>query len=79
MLYDNKVVCDIAHNPVQHDCTKHVEVDEFFIKEKLYLKIVKLPKIKLEDQLVDILTKAISYRYSSCLGKLGMCDIYAPT
>lgn len=25
---------DIAHNPVQHDCTKHVEVDRFFIKEK---------------------------------------------
>ncbi|RVW28117.1 Retrovirus-related Pol polyprotein from transposon RE1 [Vitis vinifera] len=35
LFCDNKVVCDIAHNPVQHDRTKHVEVDRFFIKEKL--------------------------------------------
>ena len=30
---DNKATCDIAHNPVQHDRTKHVEVDKFFIKD----------------------------------------------
>ncbi|RVX03714.1 Retrovirus-related Pol polyprotein from transposon RE1 [Vitis vinifera] len=52
--------CDIAHNPVQHDRTKHVEVDRFFIKEKLDDKIVELPKIRSENQLADILTKAIS-------------------
>ncbi|RVW64684.1 Retrovirus-related Pol polyprotein from transposon RE1 [Vitis vinifera] len=45
LFCDNKVACDIAHNPVQHDRTKHVEVDRFFIKEKLDDKIVKLPKI----------------------------------
>ena len=77
---DNKAACDIAHNPVQHDHTKHVEVDRFFIKEKLDEKIVELPKIRFEDQLADILTKAISTRvFSKFLGKLGMCDIYAPT
>ncbi|RVW18759.1 Retrovirus-related Pol polyprotein from transposon RE1 [Vitis vinifera] len=43
---------------VQHDRTKHVEVDIFFIKEKLDDKIVELPKIRLEDQVADILTKA---------------------
>ena len=37
---DNKAACDIAHNPIQHDHTKHVEVDRFFIKEKLDEKIV---------------------------------------
>ena len=61
---DNKVACDIAHNPVQHDRTKQVEVDRFFIKEKLDEKIVELPKIRSEDQLADILTKAISSRCS---------------
>ena len=76
----NKVSCDIAHNPVQHDRTKHVEVDKFFIKEKLDEKIFELPKIRFEDQLADILTKAVSSRvFSKFLGKLGMCDIYAPT
>ena len=42
---DNKAACDIAHNLVQQDRTKHVEVDRFFIKEKLDEKIVELPKI----------------------------------
>jgi hypothetical protein len=32
---DNKAAIAIAQNPVQHDCTKHVEIDRHFIKEKL--------------------------------------------
>ncbi|CAL5375989.1 unnamed protein product [Camellia sinensis] len=32
---DNKATINIAHNPVQHDRTKHVEIDRHFIKEKL--------------------------------------------
>ena len=57
---DNKATCDIAHNPVQHDRTKHVKVDKFFIKEKLDEKNVELPKIRSKDQLTDIFTKAVS-------------------
>ncbi|RVX00402.1 Retrovirus-related Pol polyprotein from transposon TNT 1-94 [Vitis vinifera] len=72
--------CDIAHNPIQHDRIKHVEVDRFFIKEKLDDKIVELSKIRSEDQLVDILTKAVSSQvFSKFLDKLGICDSYAPT
>lgn len=31
---DNKAAISIAHNPIQHDRTKHVEIDRHFIKEK---------------------------------------------
>ena len=76
---DNKAACDIAHNPVQHDWTKHVEVDRFFIKEKLEEKIVELPKIRSEGQPADILTKVVSNRvFTKFVDKLGMIDIYAP-
>jgi hypothetical protein len=77
---DNKATCDIAHNPVQHDRTKHVEVDRFFIKEKLDENMLELPRIRSEDQLADILTKAVSSQvFSNVVSKLGMWDIYAPT
>ncbi|XP_031258090.1 gibberellin 20 oxidase 3-like [Pistacia vera] len=70
---DNKATCGIAHNPVQHDRTKHVKVDRLFIKEKLDEKIIELPKIRSEDQLADILTKAVSKRiFSQVLDKLGI-------
>lgn len=32
---DNQAAISIAHNPVHHDRTKHVEVDRHFIKEKI--------------------------------------------
>ena len=77
---DNKAACDIAHNPVQHDRTKHVEVDRFFIREKLEAKIIELPKIRSKDQLADVLTNAVSNQlFLKFVDKLGMCDIYTPT
>lgn len=36
ILYcDNKSAISIAHNPIQHDRTKHIEIDRHFLKEKL--------------------------------------------
>jgi hypothetical protein len=77
---DNKAACDIAHNPVQHDRTKHVEVDRHFIKEKLEEKLIEVPHVRSQDQLADVLTKALSNQvFNDCLNKLGMSNIYAPT
>ena len=77
---DNRATIQIAHSPVQHDPTKHVEIDKYFIKEKLEVKIVKLPFVKSKNQLVDVLTKTVSSRvFHDLLSKLGMSDIYALT
>ncbi|KAJ4721114.1 Retrovirus-related Pol polyprotein from transposon TNT 1-94 [Melia azedarach] len=35
LYFDNKAAISIAHNPAQHDRTKHVEIDRHFIKEKI--------------------------------------------
>ena len=79
LFCDNKVAIEIAHNPVQHDRTKHVKVDRHFIKQKLEDKIVQFPFVKSEDQLTDILTKVVSSKvFYNSLDKLSIANIYVP-
>jgi hypothetical protein len=69
---DNQAAISIAHNPVQHDRTKH------FIKEKLRKCIIYTPYVKTREQLADILTNGVSsIVLHSALCKLCMQDIYA--
>ena len=42
---DNMAAINISHNPVQHDRTKHVEIDKHFIKEKIDAGTVHLKYI----------------------------------
>ena len=57
MWCDNKSAISIADNPVQHDMTKHIEINRFFIKEKLDSGILKLSHVSTKDQIADCLTK----------------------
>jgi hypothetical protein len=80
MYCNNKAAIAITNNSVQHNQTKQVEVDRHFIKQKLDEKTVSFSFVKFEDQLANILTKAVSskvFHYS--LNKLGIRDIFAPT
>jgi len=80
LFCDNKAAIAVAQNPVQHDRTKHVEVDRHFIKQNVEAKIVQFPFVKSGDQLADMLTKAVAGRdFHNSLNKLGVEDIYAPT
>lgn len=56
---DNTSALEIAYNPIQHNRTKHVEVDKHFIREKLETRIIIFPFVKSEDQLVDVPTKVV--------------------
>ena len=41
--YETRTVINIAHNPMQHDRTKHIEIDRHFIKEKLDSGLICTP------------------------------------
>nr|GEV82312.1 putative ribonuclease H-like domain-containing protein [Tanacetum cinerariifolium] len=75
IMSDNKAAIQISKNSVQHDRTKHVEVDRHFIKEKLEAEIITLLFVRSEDQLADILTKSVNERaLHKCLVKLNFED-----
>ncbi|KAK9924142.1 hypothetical protein M0R45_032529 [Rubus argutus] len=46
---DNTAAIAIAHNPAQHDRTKHVEIDRHFIKENLDRKVICFPFVTSEE------------------------------
>nr|GEX78539.1 retrovirus-related Pol polyprotein from transposon TNT 1-94 [Tanacetum cinerariifolium] len=66
MYCDSKAAIAISCNPVQHSCTKHIDVRYHFIKEKVKKGIVELLFVGMEYQLADLFTKALPVeRYQS--------------
>ena len=75
---DNKSTINIVHNTMQHDRTKHIDIDRHFIKEKLEEGVVCMSYVPSEHQLVVILTKGLnSSIFHDLVFKLGMEDIYS--
>ena len=80
LFCNNKTAISIANNPVQHDKTKHVEIDKHFIKEKLDDGSICISYISSSQQIVDILTKGLLRQsFDLCVSKLGLYDVYVPT
>ena len=77
MFCDNQSTISIAKNPVHHDRTKHVEIDRHFVKEKIEADIISLQYIPTNQQIADILTKAVPRKiFEDLNSKLGLLNIY---
>lgn len=46
---DNEANINISHDPIQYDCTKHIEVDRHFIKELLQDGLICTPYVRTGD------------------------------
>nr|GEU74492.1 integrase, catalytic region, zinc finger, CCHC-type, peptidase aspartic, catalytic [Tanacetum cinerariifolium] len=63
----------ISCNPVQHSCTKNIDVRYHFIKEKVEKGIVEIFFVGTKYQLADMFTKALSEdRFKYLVKQLGM-------
>jgi hypothetical protein len=60
--------------------TKHIEIDRFFIKEKLDAGIISLTHVNSGQQIADFLTKALGTKDCNlAYDKMGLIDIYRPS
>jgi hypothetical protein len=77
---DNQSAINIANNLVRHDRTKHVKIDQFFIKEKMEAIIIKISYVSSGHQVADYLTKELGTKECNlACDKMGMIDIYHPS
>jgi hypothetical protein len=56
---DNQSCIKLSENPVFHDRSKHIEIRYHFIRDKVQKGVVKLQYISTNEQVADILTKAL--------------------
>ena len=56
---DNIGAASLASNPVFHAPTKHIEIDDHFIREKVLSKEIDVRFVPSEEQTADVFTKAL--------------------
>ena len=75
----NRSFCDnisatyLATNPINHACTKHLEVDLHFVHERVQWGDILVRHVSTQHQIADIFTKGLlSHSFCSLKNNLGI-------
>ncbi|RVW93071.1 Retrovirus-related Pol polyprotein from transposon RE1 [Vitis vinifera] len=60
---DNISTVSLSANPVLHSRTKHMELDLYFVREKVMERKLVVNHVPTEDQVADVFTKPLSFRF----------------
>jgi hypothetical protein len=71
---DNISAMYISTNLVQHQCTKHVEIDLYFIREKVVIGQIRVLHVLTTSQFVDIFMKRLPFSvFNEFWSSLNIC------
>ena len=59
IMCDNTSAINMAKNPVQHKCTKHIDIRHHFLRDNVEKGFIIMKFCATEDQIADIFTKAL--------------------
>ncbi|PNY03730.1 histone deacetylase [Trifolium pratense] len=77
VLSNNLNIVSLAHNPTLHHRTKHMELDIFFVREKVLSRNLAVSHVPAQDQWADVLTKPLSaVKLRSLRDKLRVFDTH---
>jgi transposase InsO family protein len=70
---DNQGAIDYSYNAINHGRTKHIDIQHHFVREKLISNEIRIQYCATDDNLADLLTKALPKpKHEDLVKRLGM-------